>query len=148
MNLKNALAIFFAGGATKIFPFFTKGTLKMANYLIMAALVVVVALALKSSLKHFRGGGGCCGSGDVPVKATKKDIASPVAEKILIIGGMSCSNCAARVQNALNALDGVAAEVSLEKKSARVRLSRSVPDDVLRAAVARAGYEVISVKDA
>ncbi len=120
----------------------------MANYLIMAALVVVVALALKSSLKHFRGGGGCCGGGDVPVKATKKDIASPTAEKILVIGGMSCSNCAARVQNALNALDGVAAEVSLEKNCARVKLSRSVSDDVLRSTVARAGYDLVSVEDA
>ncbi len=120
----------------------------MANYLIMAALVVVVALALKSSLKHFRGGGCCCGGGDVPVKATKKGITSPVSEKILIIGGMSCANCAARVQSALNSLDGVAAEVSLEKNSARVKLARSVPDDVLRAAVVRAGYEVVSVEDA
>ena len=33
----------------------------MANYVIMAVLAVVVLLAARSALRHFRGEGGCCG---------------------------------------------------------------------------------------
>ena len=60
--------------------------------------------------------------------------------KKLIIEGMMCSHCTGRVQKALSALDGVSAvEMDLEEKSA------DVSDDVLTAAVTRAGYKVLSI---
>jgi copper chaperone len=119
----------------------------LADYIIYAVLAVIVILALRAAAGHFRGEGGCCGSAAKSVKAETKKLSDAVtAEKILSIGGMHCENCAARVQNALNSIEGVSAEVHLTDKTALVRMSRPVNDGELRAAVARAGYEVLSVK--
>ncbi len=70
---------------------------------------------------------------------TKEDI---VMEKTIDIEGMSCAHCVKHVTEALNAIDGVKAEVSLENKNAKVSLLKEVSDDVLKEAVAKAGYEV------
>lgn len=66
--------------------------------------------------------------------------------KHILIDGMSCEHCTMRVQNALNALNGVSADVGLEDKTATVTLTESVGDDVLRKTIEDAGYVVISIK--
>lgn len=67
--------------------------------------------------------------------------------KTMIIDGMSCGHCTARVQKALEAVEGVTQVVmSLEQKSAVVTMSREIADEVLRAAVVQADYEVVEIK--
>jgi len=66
-------------------------------------------------------------------------------EKVLQIKGMSCMHCSARVEKALNSIDGVEAKVDLETNTAKVNLSKNVSDDEMKAAVDRVGYEVVSV---
>ena len=65
-------------------------------------------------------------------------------KKILMIEGMSCPHCSARVESALNAIEGVRAAVELKKKRAIVETE--VADDVLIKAVEDAGYKVTAVK--
>lgn len=65
-------------------------------------------------------------------------------KKIMIIDGMSCSHCSARVENALNSIEGVRATVELKKKRAIVETD--VSDDVLKKAVEDAGYSVKEIK--
>ena len=65
-------------------------------------------------------------------------------KKTLMIEGMSCAHCSARVENALNAIEGVQAKVELKKKRAIVETD--VADDVLIKAVEDAGYKVTAVK--
>ena len=60
---------------------------------------------------------------------------------------MSCNHCTARVEKALNAIDGVEATVSLDDKKANLTLSKDVSDEVLKAAIEDAGYEVVSVNE-
>lgn len=67
-------------------------------------------------------------------------------EKTMLIEGMSCGHCSARVEKALNELDGVNATVDLDKKTAFIKLSQDINDEVLTKAVTDAGYEVVSVK--
>ena len=62
------------------------------------------------------------------------------------IEGMMCPHCQAAVTKALNALEGVKAEVNLEKKEAYVEASEVVTKEALTEAVTEAGYEVISVE--
>ena len=65
----------------------------------------------------------------------------------LTVEGMMCAHCTARVQKALEAVEGVKeAAVSLEDKTAAVQLEKEVSDQVLTAAVTDAGYEVTDVK--
>lgn len=67
-------------------------------------------------------------------------------KKVLKIEGMMCNHCTGRVEKALNDLDGVTAEVSLEGKSATVTLSKEVSDETLVQTVTDAGYEVVDIQ--
>lgn len=62
--------------------------------------------------------------------------------KKIIIEGMSCSHCAARVTNALNSIEGVNATVSLEDNSANIVLNNSISNEVLIEAIENIGYKV------
>ena len=66
-------------------------------------------------------------------------------EKKIVIEGMSCGHCSARVEKALNAIDGVTATVDLDSKTASVQISGNVSDEDLKSAVEEAGYQVISI---
>ncbi len=67
--------------------------------------------------------------------------------KTMIVEGMSCGHCTARVQKALEAVEGVASvEMSLEEKSAVVALDREVSEAALEKAVTEAGYEVVEIR--
>lgn len=66
-------------------------------------------------------------------------------EKTLKIQGMMCMHCEAHVKNALENIDGVVcADVSHEKATAVVTLSKEVDTEVLIDAVEKQGYKVVS----
>ena len=58
----------------------------------------------------------------------------------LIIGGMTCASCAARVERKLNRLDGVAATVNFATEAARVSFPETLSVADLIAVVERTGY--------
>ncbi len=62
------------------------------------------------------------------------------------IEGMACGHCKAAVEKALNAIDGVKAEVNLEAKTASVDALADMDKEVLRKAVEDAGYEVVGIE--
>ena len=61
-------------------------------------------------------------------------------EVSLAIEGMTCGSCAARIEQRLNALDGVDARVNYATERARVQLSGAVSVDLVLAEVEAAGY--------
>ena len=67
-------------------------------------------------------------------------------KKEMLVVGMSCGHCSARVEKALNAIDGVTATVDLDKKIAFIERAKEVPDSSLKAAVEDAGYEVVEIR--
>lgn len=59
----------------------------------------------------------------------------------LLVGGMTCASCVARVERKLNRLDGVTASVNLATASAHVEYDAALVDeDTLVATVERTGY--------
>jgi len=68
-------------------------------------------------------------------------------KKVMELKGLSCGHCQKRVETALNALDGVSAEVNLAKQQAIIKLNKAVDDQTLRSAVEEAGYEVVSISE-
>ena len=65
----------------------------------------------------------------------------------MIIEGMMCGHCEARVKKCLEALEGVeSAEVSHEKGTAVVKLSAEVTDETLKKAVEDQDYKVTEIR--
>ncbi|MET7769186.1 heavy metal translocating P-type ATPase [Nocardia sp. NPDC005366] len=58
----------------------------------------------------------------------------------LVIGGMTCASCAARIEKKLNKLDGVSASVNYATEKARVHVTGEVSAEQLIATVEQAGY--------
>ena len=58
----------------------------------------------------------------------------------LVIGGMTCASCAARIEKKLNKLDGVTATVNYATEKARVAAAPGVSTDVLITTVQATGY--------
>lgn len=65
--------------------------------------------------------------------------------KTMHIEGMHCGHCKANVEKALNAIAGVTAEVNLDTKTAEVKLTKTVGNDILKTAVEDLGFEVVSI---
>lgn len=84
-------------------------------------------------------------SGDIDIKI-QKNKGDFTMEKKIIIEGMACSHCSGRVEQALNAIDGVSATVDLNSKTATVKLSKDISDEALKAAVTDAGYTPVEIK--
>lgn len=114
--------------------------------IILFCFAAAVLFAARSALRHLKGRGGCCGDGASAPPPDEKPIGPVVARREIEISGMHCMNCVGRVKKALDALEGVSADVTLEPQRANVAMDREVPDSALRAAVEGAGFAVVAVR--
>lgn len=117
----------------------------MATAVVVGVLIIIGYLGLRSSVKHFKGEGGCCGGGDSVPKAKKKKVAARYT-KIITIEGMHCDNCKNSVERNINEIEGASATVNLKKKQAVVEMDREIPNKVLIEAVENAGFEVLKIE--
>ena len=118
----------------------------MVNGIIAAALVVAMFIALRSSVKHFAGQGGCCGGGST-VKPKKKKLSGAIVCRMsATVEGMHCVNCSNKIESKINDLDGVACRVNLKKKEALITATREISEDEIRKIITGLGYDVTGVK--
>lgn len=121
----------------------------VATILIVAVIGAGVLVGVRRYRRILRS--GCCG-GDAAAPAVKKlrvadrNLRHYPYQKEIAVEGMTCGNCVAKVQNALNALDGVYAKVDLSQKRAMVRMRTELSDQLLRSAVVDSGYGVKSIR--
>ena len=88
----------------------------MTNALIIILLLCLTGWAVYRVVRRFRKGGGCCGEHEAPVGrigVTDRNKSHYPYQLEMDIGGMTCENCAVRVENALNGVSGVWASVSI-----------------------------------
>ena len=125
----------------------------MANIIVIIILVILVGSALtyiitakKRGVKCIGcpAGGSCPGSAKMPEKKLDGPV---VGRKTMKISGMQCAHCAMDITNVLNRIDGVQADINFSKGTARISLDREVGDDILKKAVEKAGYQVISISE-
>lgn len=116
----------------------------MENYIIIAILIIILFFAIRSSIKHFRGEGSCCGGGTY--KARKKKLNTVVGKKTFTVEGMSCQHCVNRVMEAVNALEGASAVVNLKKGTVTVSMDHMIDDALIKDAIEKAGYTVTGNK--
>ena len=118
-----------------------------------AVICVILAVICIFSVKKYRKKltSGCCGAGGEGTvkkrRVSDRNKAHYPYTKILKIDGMSCGNCANRVENALNALEGVWASVDLGSQEALVRMKQPTDPELLKNAVRKQGYTVIRITD-
>lgn len=120
----------------------------MADIIIVLIVVVLLGLALKGSVKHFKGEGACCGGGggSISVDIPQKTLDHPNPwKKTVKISGMHCEHCVKAVTEAINKIDGVAAKVDLSRNEAVVSYDRELDDEILRRTVRDAGYRVVNI---
>ena len=115
----------------------------MADLIIIVIIAAALAVGLRSTIKHFQGKSSCCGGGSYTPR--KKKLHTVVEKKTLCISGMSCERCQNRVMEALNDIEGASATVSFKKGTAVVAMEHRIENDVLKAAVQKAGYMVTDI---
>lgn len=118
----------------------------MATIVICIILGLVCALGITGYVKRLSH--GCCGSSGDKVKRRRPEDTDkshyPYCYQ-LEIDGMTCKNCAARIENAFNGTGDYYAEVDLSKKIGKILAKTETAETELRRIVARCGYSVISI---
>ncbi len=71
---------------------------------------------------------------------TPSDLEHSAADVELVIGGMTCASCAARIEKKLNKLEGVSASVNYATEKAKVTYAGTVSPEDLIATVEATGY--------
>lgn len=121
----------------------------MLNTILILILAVTVFFAFRSSMKHFKGQGRCCGGGNPdPIEPAKKLRGKILGTKKIFINGMHCQHCRASVESALNKIEHAVSQVNLKNNVATVKYDAPVSDDELRNAVEAAGFSVTEIKEA
>ena len=123
--------------------------MNIVNIIIVLIVAAIVVFGSISYIKKLKKGGDCCPEHEEATKSIKvkdRDKSHYPYEAKLAIDGMSCNNCVRNVENALNALDGTWATVSLEDNMATVLLKNPPDIEKLSKAVADAGYMVLKRK--
>ena len=69
-----------------------------------------------------------------------------IAVMLIIVEGMTCENCRARVENAINHYNGVVCKVDLKKKTATVSFSQPIEDLLLKQTVEKLGYTITDIR--
>ncbi len=110
------------------------------QYAIFAIVLIVFAVfVIKSYSKKLAS--GCCGGGDAEkkVKVADKNRSHYPYAAVLTVDGMMCAACETRVENALNAIDGVWAKASSSGGKVEVLMKSPVDEDTLRRTVNELG---------
>lgn len=118
----------------------------LPTILIIAVLVVLCVIAVRSMIK--RGKNGCCGAGGGDIaEDIRKDTSGYTNRYTVKIGGMHCDKCASRIATAFNRQDGVFAEVDWKSGTAHVVSAQPLPELLIRRTVMGLDYTVESVSE-
>ncbi len=120
----------------------------MGTIFVIAILLAICILSVKSIIHRIHHGSSCCGERDAPEKKIQpldKDKSHYPYKYILAVDGMHCSNCTRHVENSLNSIEGLWARASLEKKSVTVLSKMELDAADLESEINEAGYTVLAV---
>lgn len=110
---------------------------------IIAIIAAVCVIAVVSYIRRLSK--GCCGTAaDKETRLAPKRGDFPYSVTVSI-GGMTCENCAARIENGFNRLDGVNATVDHKTGKAVIRSETPLSETTVRRTIIQLGYTLISI---
>ncbi len=118
----------------------------MGTVIILIIILAIILLAVKSTIKRILYGSSCCGQKDRPEKKIKvqdKNKKHYPYKYQMKVDGMRCTNCARRIENTLNSIDGLWAKVSLENKLVTVLSKKEYEVNELSRKINEEGYSVL-----
>ena len=119
----------------------------MGNVLSGLLLILILAIAIYGTVRRIRHGSSCCGEhepAEKKIKVKDRNRDNYPYEYILKIDGMHCSNCAVRIENALNRGGDRWARADLGKKQVSLLSKREETENDLGTVVASAGYTLLT----
>lgn len=120
----------------------------MVDIIIFLIVILMMALALKGSVKHFKGQGSCCTVSSPMTGVEAKRLDEVTRRRRLVVTGMHCTHCEDRLRKALDGITGAAVEkIGWKDGIVVLDLNRDVSDDLLRRVVEGEGYNLESIGD-
>ena len=117
----------------------------MATAIILILLILICIFSVKSYIKKLAH--GCCGTGDDEKSSEIKAALSEYKYKYTVkVGGMSCKNCAAKIENVFNRKDGLYAKADFENGTAEIYSNAEVSEFTVRQTVVGLGYSVEGIE--
>lgn len=115
------------------------------NVLLIVLVGLIIAFGLYKTISRSKQGSACCGKHEENIKrvgpSDRNKSHYPYEAKADIMG-MTCDNCAARVENALNKLDGIWASVSINSKKAKILSKEPIDISLIKNAIIKEGYSI------
>ena len=115
----------------------------MGTIIIILILALIVILAIFSIRKRIKYGSACCGTRDAApskIRVRDKNKSHYPYTYTLTVDGMHCSNCARRVENALNSKKGIWASVKFENNTVLVRSKNPLEWSDISPLISAEGY--------
>ncbi|MBQ9333295.1 MAG: cation transporter [Lachnospiraceae bacterium] len=119
----------------------------MGNAIIIAILILIVAAAVYGTVRRIRYGSACCGTktpNEKRIKIKDKNTANYPYRYLLDVDGMHCSNCARRIENALNKTEGRWATADVARKQVNLLSKHEETESEISETISRAGYTMRS----
>ena len=118
----------------------------MTAKLIIIIGMLLIAYAVYGTVQKARGKAksSCCGSAEtvLPQRVEDTDESHYPFKYIVSIDGMKCSNCAARVENAINGSGDTWAHVNLGRQGAEVLSKKEKTEEDFAKSLKGTGYKV------
>ncbi|MCH1983491.1 cation transporter [Ruminococcus sp. OA3] len=119
----------------------------MVTAIICMILIIICIFGVRSYMKKLSH--GCCGSGgdsEKRIRPADRDISHYPFVYKMGIDGMTCQNCAVKIENAFHEREGFLAKVNLQRAEVIVRTREIVQEEQLRQIMKEKGYYVRSVE--
>lgn len=117
----------------------------MGTIIVLLVLAVIVFFALKSSRKHMKGEGDCCG-GSSSDTLTTKYLNQILDQRKVLIEGIHCQNCEKKIKTAINKVSYLSCNDIENQKAAIVKANQIIKDDEIKDIIEKTGYKVIKME--
>ncbi len=122
--------------------------MKFSTFVIFLLVIMMLGIAFYLFITKRHKGDSCCSPGEniKKVPPSDKDKKNYIYTTYLEIGGMVCEDCARKVENSLNSLEGVMSKVNFSTKKAIVMTKEPPNISSFKGAVKSAGFVVLNVE--